>query len=908
MTTTPLGSVQGLSSGIQWQDLIDQIIQADTARELAPVQNQATAETKAQTAWTTYGTTMGALQTAVQPLATGTVFGASTASASASPTTGAALVSATASSTALPGTYGVQVLALATAQQLSGNIVADPTAAQSISGQFIVGGQVVTLAASDSLNVIRDKINALNTGANATHVSASVLMSGTANARLVLSSDVAGAAGIDLRDARASSTDPSVLTQLGLTSGSVANVGADGVTRSATFVSTTAKISAMALGVSVYPAPASIKVNGRTVSIDLQNDTLTDIVNKINAQAPNTASIETVTNNGTTSYRLNVSGTVSASGDAASQPILDLLGLTRGATGVVQQQVTTSNVLEDGVGATATASTNLLGLTITGQSGAQSGDTFTILGTKADGITPVNFTVTVDNTSTVSDLLSQLSTNFSSATRHVSASIVGGKIQLTDDTGGDSGLSLSIAANNESGAGLSFGAANTTVIGRQRQVTAGQDARVVVNGVTLTRSTNTITDAIAGVTLNLKQAEAGTTVQVSVARDTSKVISAVQAFIAAYNNAKSFVATNTASNGALAYNSSVRASISNVKNALLSNVLGLDASNPYSNMALVGVTFDKTGVLQVDTNALTAALNTNPSAVAALFETSGVASGASLSYAASTPSTLSGSYDVNVTRAATRPNVSSSAANFTYADSGSTDTMTIADGSSGRSGQISLVTGDTPDSVAAKLNALFLAQSMRLTASSSSGTLSIAGLDYGSHVSFAVSYASSGSNDVAAQIGIGSTASATTIQNGVDVRGSFALGATTYAATGLGQALTGGAGTPVDGLVMLYTGTSDTLSGHVNFATGLAGAVSSLADSVARAGDGLATTQSNTLQSQIDSLNSRASTIQERLDAERASLTKQYTAMETAISQIQAQGTQLTNAINSLSSLQTSNK
>src|SRR5579884_2556834 len=280
--SAPLGTVQGIASNIQWQDLIDQIIQADTAQELTPLQTQVTTQTNAQSAWSQYGTAIGALQSAMQPLASGSSFGTFTATASPSPTSGAALLTATASSSAATGTYGVQVLSLASAQQLSGNIVADPTAAMGISGQFIVGGQVVTLAAGDSLNAIRDKINALDTGTSPTQVSASVLMSGTANARLVLSSDVAGSAGIDLRDVRSTSSDPSVLSQLGLVSGSVANVGSDGVTRSATFVSPATKISAMALGVAVFPSPATIRINGKTVSIDLQNDTLTDIVNKIN--------------------------------------------------------------------------------------------------------------------------------------------------------------------------------------------------------------------------------------------------------------------------------------------------------------------------------------------------------------------------------------------------------------------------------------------------------------------------------------------------------------------------------------------------------------------------------------------------------------------------------------------------
>ena len=35
--TTPIGSFQGLASGIQWRDLVDQIITLETARALNPI-------------------------------------------------------------------------------------------------------------------------------------------------------------------------------------------------------------------------------------------------------------------------------------------------------------------------------------------------------------------------------------------------------------------------------------------------------------------------------------------------------------------------------------------------------------------------------------------------------------------------------------------------------------------------------------------------------------------------------------------------------------------------------------------------------------------------------------------------------------------------------------------------------
>ena len=65
----------------------------------------------------------------------------------------------------------------------------------------------------------------------------------------------------------------------------------------------------------------------------------------------------------------------------------------------------------------------------------------------------------------------------------------------------------------------SFGTANGGAVGRSRQLTEGADAQFKIDGQTLTRSTNTVTDAISGVTLNLLTAEPGTTVNLTIARD-----------------------------------------------------------------------------------------------------------------------------------------------------------------------------------------------------------------------------------------------------------------------------------------------------------------------------------------------------------------------------------------------------
>ena len=905
--TTPLTSIQGLSSGIKWQDLVDELIAADTANELTPLKTAATTKQASLDAWKSYGTAVSTLQSAAKAMADGTAFGQLAVSAPNSPTTSRTLLTATADSTAVAGSYSVQVLSTATAQQLSGNIVSDANAALGLSGQFAVGGKILTVQANDSLSAVRDRINQLNTGTTPTHVTASILQVGGSSARLVLSSDVGGASGVDLRDVRATSASPSLLTQLGIIDGKTTNVGTDGAARSAQFVSSSEKIALLALGASVYPAPATIIINGRTVTVDLENQSLLTIAAMVNAQQPNTASVEAVTNGGSTSYRLKLAGSVAATADPGSQPVLDLLGLSRGTTGVVRQQVSTSNALQDSTGTTATGTTLLAGLQLAGGRGAQVGDTFTFSGTKADGVTPVALTETVDGTRTIDDMLGDISAAFSASGRHVSAAIVDGKIQLTDDTGGDSGLTLSAAANNESsiadsnaGATLSFGGSVVNVVGRQRELAAGSDARLIVNGVAIARSTNTINDAIPGVTLNVQQAEAGTTIPVTVSRDTSRTLSAIQTFVSSYNALQTLVSSSTASGGALAFNGAVRSSFNTIKSTLLSGVAGLPNGSAFDHAALVGVTLDRSGKLTIDTAKLNSVLASNPDAVKSLFQTNGTTTNSSLSFFGSGPSTAAGRYNAVITRAATTPSVTSSVANFVYAG-GSADSMTIGDSTSGKSGTISLVNGDTPDIVASRLNVLFQAQGIRLTAANASGHLTITSLDYGSTPAITTSFTTSDATDIAGQIGV----AAGRTHNGLDVQGTLALGGNVYAATGLGQLLTGASGTPAAGLALRYSGTDNSAASEVDFVVGIAGLATRIADQVSRS-DGTVAQQTTTLQTSIDDLTGRQTQVQARLDSRKAALLAQYSAMETALSKISAQGTWLTQQINAMNGVKSS--
>jgi hypothetical protein len=58
----------------------------------------------------------------------------------------------------------------------------------------------ITVAATDTLEGIRDKLNAANTGGTPTGVTAAIVKEGTTGGRLVLTRDASGSSGINLTD------------------------------------------------------------------------------------------------------------------------------------------------------------------------------------------------------------------------------------------------------------------------------------------------------------------------------------------------------------------------------------------------------------------------------------------------------------------------------------------------------------------------------------------------------------------------------------------------------------------------------------------------------------------------------------------------------------------------------------
>lgn len=159
---------------------------------------------------------------------------------------------------------------------------------------------------------------------------------------------------------------------------------------------------------------------------------------------------------------------------------------------------------------------------------------------------------------------------------------------------------------------VTIGTNNTSLTFTEIQAAGTLDAQVVINGLTYTRASNTITDIISGVTLNL---EAPGDSSLKITTDTASVKGKIVAMIEAYNAAKKEIADNslydqdTGVAGSLSGISSFRQLTSQLNQTLLTSINGLGGA--YDNMADIGLSFNRDGTVSIDETVLAAAVENN---------------------------------------------------------------------------------------------------------------------------------------------------------------------------------------------------------------------------------------------------------------------------------------------------------
>ncbi len=652
-------SVAGLSSGFDWQSMITQLKAVDH-RPIDLVTAKKTDTQTQLTEWQSANTKLLALKTAADKIKDISAFDLFASSlTSSSPTAAADILTASAGTTASNGTYALEVIQTAQAQKMSGKSFTNQSAAlgASFAGSFLINGRAVSIEATDTLTSVRNKINNLNSGTNATQVTASIVSYSATDYRLVLSSQTEGAAGMALQQAGSSN----LLESLGFVSATLAlkNATSSGASTDAFSSSGTAVYSLLGL---TGPTSGTVTINGQAVTLDLSS-TLGQIASQISALTGVTAQVVGSTQNGATTYRIAIDGTTSAADYTDANNVLQSLGILKGTAESVNEVLLgdTANTKTTATGGGNIAAADTWESINTGgdANNVTNGDTITITGTKHDG-TAVSgtYTITDKTTQTVQGLLTQLEGLFgvSAGSATVTAD---GKIQVTDSSSGDSLLNISLVTNNQAGAGLNLGTLAASIQGYTMEIQSGRDAQLKVDGNYLTRNSNTITDAITGVTLNLKKAEQGTTVTLNVNRDTNGLVNLIEDFVNKYNDVMSFIQTESTydtekkqGGGPLFGDGTLMSVKTDLTNNIVNQISGV--SSQFSIMGLVGINLDNQGQLSVDETTLKGYLETNFNDVLNLFAANGTTTTGTLEYITHGLETKAGSYTVDITQAATQ--------------------------------------------------------------------------------------------------------------------------------------------------------------------------------------------------------------------------------------------------------------
>ena len=239
-------------------------------------------------------------------------------------------------------------------------------------------------------------------------------------------------------------------------------------------------------------------------------------------------------------------------------------------------------------------------------------------------------TVSSENlTVTSTDTLESLKDKINALNYGVTASVLGAgdgtfALVLKSQDGKENALRIT-ATESPSGSGLSS-IDNTTTNGSKQKV-AGTDASLTVDGISLTRSSNTITDLFTGYNINLLASTTvnGTDTPATLigSVDTNSATTNLQSFVTAVNDArnllnqKTFRGSLTENAGELSDDPVVK-SIQKQLNALTSNQLtGFGANGVY--LSNLGVRTEKDGLLSLNTTVLENELNNNPSSLDAIF-------------------------------------------------------------------------------------------------------------------------------------------------------------------------------------------------------------------------------------------------------------------------------------------------
>ena len=516
-------------------------------------------------------------------------------------------------------------------------------------------------------------------------------------------------------------------------------------------------------------------------------------------------------------------------------------------------------------------------------------------------------TITVDSSN---NTVSSLRDYINAGDYDVTASIIndgsGYRLVLSATSGEKNSLEISVDdgdTTDSDTAGLSRLAFNGTAT-NMLQTQAAADAELKINGLDITRESNTVSEAISGVTLTLNKADVGANYNLSVSRDSSAIEDQITALVESYNTFAAHINditkydSGTGESGVLIGDTTLRTLYSQVRSTLFSAQSGLTGSvRALADMGILSN--EKTGQLEVDEDKLATAISSNIGGVRALFASTGTSTDSLVKFVSNNSLSKAGTYAVSVSTLATKGTFSGTSVlpNFTMAGSIDIDAennnFTIrVNGTT--SSSITLTAGNytSGNTLAAEIQKQINADdnlkdagtSVAVSYESASNRFVITSPSYGS--SSTVAFTSVDTNSLA-ELGFAAINGTT----GLDVVGTI-NGKT---ATGSGQFLVSSEGDS-QGIKVGILGGATGARGTVTFTRGVADQLYTLAESYTKT-EGMLADKTDSLIESSEDIDVEFEKLDYRIEVLQAQLLRQFTSMDTVVNQLNSLSSFLTNAL-----------
>ena len=464
------------------------------------------------------------------------------------------------------------------------------------------------------------------------------------------------------------------------------------------------------------------------------------------------------------------------------------------------------------------------------------------------------------------------------------------------------GVQASFTSGSDMAAGDRF-----TIDAFNPELQQAKDAVIAVDNATIIKSSNTITDAIQGVTMDLLQADASSTLTLSVKSDTSSVKDDIDNFVQTYNDLFAFMDEQLSYDPDLGEANPLIGDPTlleirrRITDTVTGTIPGLSTSS-YTNLSQIGITTDyKTGELSINYSKLNSALNTDPDTVSKLFLGVATPTNQAITFESKTSATQAGTYGISISAAPEKATltgdndlsssglVSDETLIFKYTDNYTgTDVLYTAFSAN-------LTAGMSINSIVTTLNSTFATKKIDLTASNSEGKLKIESSEYGADYWFQVTTDNEGAgqiwNDADADPSLGIRS-----DSGVDIAGSI----NNHLAAGEGNILTAVSGFNEEGLKISTTSNQTGLFGTIRVSLGIADRLPSILDSYVDSDSGVIKSKESSMQNSIDGITSNIDRLEERIADKEERLHAEFARLESVLAQYDSLSQYITGTLASI--------